>query len=186
MAAKPKISDKSALDPQNFLDFKLKKVEPYNYNTARCVLTSSLSTHSPTPQRVAQRARRRFTFELPPDTATLLPVASCVVVKSSPDSSAPLVDAKGKPIIRPYTPISPSDLPGELTFLVKKYEEGKMSKHFFDLKPGDKLAIKGPILKFEYKSASSFCSLRCFCSRFRCLWPASVVRRVAEPLTHCR
>lgn len=30
-----------------------------------------------------------------------------------------------------------------------------MSKHFFDLKPGDKLAIKGPILKFEYKSASS-------------------------------
>ncbi len=34
---KPTISDKAALDPQNFLDFKLKKIEPYNYNTAKCV-----------------------------------------------------------------------------------------------------------------------------------------------------
>ena len=45
----PKISDKSALDPQSFLDFKLKKVEPYNYNTARCVLLPSLFTLSPIP-----------------------------------------------------------------------------------------------------------------------------------------
>ncbi|KAI0688573.1 cytochrome-b5 reductase [Cerioporus squamosus] len=126
-AAKPKISDKSALDPQNFLDFKLKKVEPYNHNTAK------------------------FIFELPPDTASLLPVASCVVVKSSPDAPNPLVDAKGKPVIRPYTPISPSDQPGELTFLVKKYDEGKMSKYIHDMQLGDKLAIKGPIPKFEYK-----------------------------------
>ena len=60
-----------------------------------------------------------------------------------------------------------------------------MSKHFFDLKPGDKLAIKGPILKFEYKSASLFSYLQYFGSRFRSLWPASVVRCVAETLTHC-
>ncbi|RPD54450.1 cytochrome-b5 reductase [Lentinus tigrinus ALCF2SS1-7] len=126
-AAKPKISDKSPLDPQNFVDFKLKKVEPYNHNTAK------------------------FIFELPPDTASLLPIASCVIVKSSPDSPAPLVDAKGKPDIRPYTPISPSDLPGELTFLVKKYDEGKMSKYIHEMKLGDKLSIKGPIPKFDYK-----------------------------------
>ncbi|KAI0829133.1 ferredoxin reductase-like C-terminal NADP-linked domain-containing protein [Trametes gibbosa] len=125
--AKPHISDKSALDPQNFLDFKLKKVEPYNHNTAR------------------------FVFELPPDTASLLPVASCVVVKSAPDAATPLLDAKGKPVIRPYTPISPSDKAGELEFLVKRYDTGKMSKYFFDLQPGDKLSIKGPIPKFEFK-----------------------------------
>ncbi|OJT05645.1 NADH-cytochrome b5 reductase 2 [Trametes pubescens] len=124
---KPKISDKSPLDPQNFVDFKLKKVEPYNYNTAK------------------------FIFELPADTASLLPVASCVVVKSAADATTPLLDDKGKPVIRPYTPISPSDKPGELTFLIKKYETGKMSKYFFDLNPGDKLSIKGPIPKFEYK-----------------------------------
>lgn len=27
-----------------------------------------------------------------------------------------------------------------------------MSKYFFELNPGDKLSIKGPIPKFEYKS----------------------------------
>ncbi|KAH9905530.1 ferredoxin reductase-like C-terminal NADP-linked domain-containing protein [Epithele typhae] len=126
--AKPKISDKSALDPQNFVDFKLKAVEPYNHNTAK------------------------FVFELPPDTATLLPVAACVVVKSSADSPKPLLDGKGKPVIRPYTPISPSDHPGELTFLVKKYDTGVMSKYFFDLKPGESLSVKGPISKIPVKA----------------------------------
>ncbi|CDO68486.1 hypothetical protein BN946_scf184499.g11 [Trametes cinnabarina] len=125
--AKPKISDKSALDPQNFVDFKLKKVEPYNHNTAK------------------------FIFELPPDTASLLPVASCVVVKSPPDAPNPLLDSKGKPIIRPYTPISPSDLPGELTFLIKRYDTGKMSKYIHELQPGDRLSIKGPIKKFDFQ-----------------------------------
>ncbi|KAI0652782.1 cytochrome-b5 reductase [Trametes meyenii] len=125
--AKPKISDKSPLDPQNFVDFKLKKIEPYNYNTAK------------------------YIFELPPDTASLLPIASCVVVKSSDGASKPLVDDKGKPVIRPYTPISPSDLPGELTFLIKRYEAGKMSQYIHDLQPGETLAIKGPITKINYK-----------------------------------
>jgi len=31
---KPK-QEKSPLDPQNFLDFKLKKIIPYNHNTSR-------------------------------------------------------------------------------------------------------------------------------------------------------
>lgn len=29
--------EKSPLDPENFLDFKLKKIEPYNHNTSKCV-----------------------------------------------------------------------------------------------------------------------------------------------------
>ena len=91
----------------------------------------------------------RFIFELAEDQASLLPVTSCVVVKSS-DPEA-LKDDKGKPVIRPYTPISPPDVPGELTFLVKKYPEGKASKYIHELKPGDSLAIKGPIPKFPYK-----------------------------------
>ena len=32
-----KAQEKSPLDPQNFLDFKLKRVVPYNHNTATCV-----------------------------------------------------------------------------------------------------------------------------------------------------
>jgi cytochrome-b5 reductase len=120
-----KRQEKSPLDPANFVDFKLKKVEPYNHNTAK------------------------FIFELPNNEASLLPVTSCLVVKSS-DPEA-LVDAAGKPIIRPYTPISAPDVPGELTLLVKKYENGNASKHIHSLKPGDKLAMKGPIPKWPYK-----------------------------------
>ena len=79
----------------------------------------------------------------------MLPVASCVIVKSSDPEG--LKNAKGVPVIRPYTPISPSDAPGELTFLIKRYDNGLASKYIHELKPGDKLAIKGPIPKFPYQ-----------------------------------
>jgi len=55
-------------------------------------------------------------------------------VKSS-DPEA-LKDAKGKPIIRPYTPISEPDVKGELTLLIKRYENGNASKHIHNLKVG--------------------------------------------------
>ena len=74
----------------------------------------------------------RFVFELPNNEASLLPVASCLVVRSS-DPKA-LTDAKGKPIIRPYTPISPPDLKGELILLIKRYENGNQSKYIHSLK----------------------------------------------------
>ncbi|KIL71403.1 hypothetical protein M378DRAFT_114509 [Amanita muscaria Koide BX008] len=118
--------EKSPLDPENFKDFKLKRIIPYNHNTST------------------------FVFELPENQASLLPVASCLVARSS-DPEA-LTDAKGKPIIRPYTPISPPDLKGELVLLVKRYENGNKSKYIHSLKVGDTLALKGPILKFPYKA----------------------------------
>jgi len=116
--AKPK-QLKSPFDPEKFVDFKLKKVEPYNHNTSK------------------------FIFELPQGQASLLPVASCVVVKSS--------DPKGKPIVRPYTPISPPEKEGEMELLVKKYDNGNASKHIHSLKLGQSLSIKGPFPKWDYK-----------------------------------
>ena len=74
----------------------------------------------------------RFVFELPNNEASLIPVASCLIVKSS-DPEA-LKDAKGKPIIRPYTPISAPGHKGELVLLIKKYDEGKASKYIHELK----------------------------------------------------
>lgn len=71
-------------------------------------------------------------FELPNNEASLLPVASCLVVKSSDPEV--LKNDKGQPIIRPYTPISPPDHKGELTLLVKKYDSGNASKHIHELK----------------------------------------------------
>ena len=103
--APKKVQEKSPLDPDNFIDFKLKKVIPYNHNTST------------------------FVFELPDNQSSMLPVASCVVTKSDT-----LLDDKGKPVIRPYTPITPSDKQGELSILIKKYDTGKMSKHIFEMK----------------------------------------------------
>ncbi|KAF8633529.1 hypothetical protein AX15_001334 [Amanita polypyramis BW_CC] len=117
--------EKSPFDPEKFVDFTLKRVVPYNHNTAK------------------------YIFELPDNQASLLPVASCLVVRSS-DPEA-LKDANGKPVIRPYTPISPPDLKGELVLLIKQYENGKGSKYIHSLKEGETLAIKGPISKFPYK-----------------------------------
>ncbi|KAJ7588521.1 cytochrome-b5 reductase [Mycena floridula] len=116
---------RSPLDPENFVEFKLKKVERYNHNTAK------------------------FFFELPNNEASLLPVASCVIVKAS-DPEA-LKDSNGNPIIRPYTPISASDAKGELVFIIKRYEAGNASKYIHSLKPGDTLSIKGPFPKWPYK-----------------------------------
>ena len=93
-------------------------------------------------------------FEIPNNEASLLPVASCVVFRAS-DPEA-LKDAKGNPVVRPYTPISAPDKEGEMVFLVKKYETGVMSKYVHEqLKVGDTLAIKGPFPKFPYKGACS-------------------------------
>lgn len=76
-------------------------------------------------------------------------------MKSASDSEKPLLGKNEKPIIRPYTPTSSSDLEGELHFLIKRYDEGKMSQHIHSLQPGEKLAIKGPIMKIPYKGPPS-------------------------------
>lgn len=76
----------------------------------------------------------RFVFELPKNEASLLPVASCVVVQAPSTDPDALKDAKGKPIVRPYTPISSSHQLGELTFLIKKYNSGNASKYIHDMK----------------------------------------------------
>lgn len=54
---------------------------------------------------------------------------------------AALKDKKGNPVIRPYTPISPSDHKGELVFLIKKYDTGNASKHIHDLKASHVLCL---------------------------------------------
>lgn len=115
----------TALDPKNWQNFKLKSVLPYNHDCSR------------------------FVFELPPNTDSGLTVASAVLTRSA-DPEA-LKDDKGKPVIRPYTPTTSPDTEGEIEFLIKKYENGLMSRHFHGLKPGDELAIKGPIKKIDYK-----------------------------------
>lgn len=71
------------------------------------------------------------------------------------------------PVFRPYTPVSDNgklvqdellhillilvlDLPGTVTFMVKKYPNGKGSGKMHSLKPGDSLKFK-PLHEFDYK-----------------------------------
>ncbi|KAK9236021.1 hypothetical protein V1525DRAFT_427422 [Lipomyces kononenkoae] len=83
----------------------------------------------------------RFAFPGADDDSGLI-TASAILIKYA--------GANGKNIIRPYTPISDPRTKGYLDLLVKVYPEGKASKHIHSLKPGDKLAFKGPIIKYPW------------------------------------
>jgi len=70
-----------------------------------------------------------------------LPVASFLVTKAKLGEEE---------VIRPYTPTSQAEQKDHFDLLVKVYPEGKMSKHFGNLHPGDELLMKGPITKLPY------------------------------------
>jgi len=122
----PAAASTGALSKDEFLNFKLKEVKPYNHNTSR------------------------FIFELPDGKDSGLTIASAILVKSAKEGA--VVDDKGKPVIRPYTPVTAPSVKGRLDLLIKKYKGGKMTEHIHSLKPGDELAIKGPIPKFPWKA----------------------------------
>jgi len=121
-SAEAKEEKKVALDPKEFVDFTLREVLPINHNT------------------------KIFRFNLAtPDTELGLPIASCVVVK------CPKADKDGKDVIRPYTPVSSNEQKGYVDLMVKIYPDGIASNYIWNLKKGDKLAIKGPIPKLIIK-----------------------------------
>ncbi|KAJ6264541.1 Flavohemoprotein [Drechslerella dactyloides] len=88
---------------------------------------------------------KKFIFELPSDDhVSGVKIASCVLTKYQPEG--------GKPIIRPYTPISDEDARGYLTLLIKQYPKGPMSTHIHDMAPDQRLWFKGPIPKYPWEA----------------------------------
>ncbi|CAG8579895.1 580_t:CDS:2 [Paraglomus brasilianum] len=81
-----------------------------------------------------------FRFDLPRPMPTDLPIISFVRVKD--DSMQ---------VARPYTPISPTSERRFIDLMVKRYENGQVSKWLHGLKVGDKVEIKGPARTFDYK-----------------------------------
>merc|ERR1712232_150768 len=59
-------------------------------------------------------------------------------------------DKEGKEAVRPYTPINPIGTTGYVDLLIKKYPEGNVSRYVHDLRPGDKVSMKGPFKKLDY------------------------------------
>ncbi|PFH54645.1 hypothetical protein AMATHDRAFT_134112 [Amanita thiersii Skay4041] len=59
-------------------------------------------------------------------------------------------EINGKMISRNYTPISNGEDSGYFDLLIKTYEKGNISRHFAQLKIGDKIRVKGPKGNFVY------------------------------------
>lgn len=88
---------------------------------------------------------KRVIFQLPsPDQTLGLTTASCVLTKF-------VRPENGKPVIRPYTPISDPAETGEFEMIIKSYKNGLMSNHIHGLAPGDVLSFKGPIMKYKWE-----------------------------------
>jgi len=106
---------------QGFISLKLAEVEQLSHNTKRL----------------------RFSFE-DDNAVSGLAVASALITKyQGPEMK--------KPVIRPYTPVSDEDTRGHMDFIIKRYEGGAMSMHLCDMKPGQRLDIKGPIPKYPWE-----------------------------------
>ncbi|KAI9190106.1 NADH-cytochrome b5 reductase [Blastocladiella emersonii ATCC 22665] len=82
----------------------------------------------------------RFKLQTP-DTILGLPIGQHVSIKAR---------IGDKDVQRSYTPVSSDDDKGIIDLLVKTYPTGNISKVFADLKPGDKITMKGPKGSFKY------------------------------------
>ncbi|PNS14574.1 NADH-cytochrome b5 reductase 2 [Sphaceloma murrayae] len=86
---------------------------------------------------------KHLRFKLPEgDTNSGIQTITSLLTQHKPDGA-------WIPVLRPYTPID-ADEPGHISFLVKRYPNGKGSGHMHALKPGDELKVK-PIHEFDYK-----------------------------------
>lgn len=66
------------------------------------------------------------------------------------------IDAEGKPVSRPYTPVSSDDDRGHFDLLVKLYPNGRMSQHLQQLQIGQTIDARGPTGSLEYKGTGEF------------------------------
>lgn len=117
----------SALIKDSWVPFKLTKVDAYNHNT------------------------KIYTFDIGENKLSGGEVAYLLMVQAEGDA---VKDDKGKPVARPYTPISSPYKSGTMQLLIKEYEGGKLTPYIASLKPGDTLQFKGPYQKFVYKPNS--------------------------------
>ncbi|WRT65297.1 uncharacterized protein IL334_002240 [Kwoniella shivajii] len=118
-----------ALIKDTWTPFTLTNIEPYNHNTA--IYTFSFGDDSQHKVSGGQ-------------------VASALLVKS-PGGDDEVKDDKGKPVIRPYTPVSSTEQKGSIDLMIKEYPTGKLTPYISSMKPGQQLLFKGPIVKYKYE-----------------------------------
>ena len=83
-----------------------------------------------------------YRFNLPrPSDILGLPIGQHVAI---------MANIHGKNIMRSYTPTSSDADLGHFTLLIKSYPNGNMSRHIGELRPGDKIRMRGPKGQFVY------------------------------------
>ncbi|WVO14749.1 hypothetical protein L204_102387 [Cryptococcus depauperatus] len=131
-AAERTATSVSALVKDSFVPLTLAKVDKHNHNTNIY----------------------HFTFGEDGQNKTSGVQVASIVLMRSPQGEGELLDDKGKPIIRPYTPISAPDQKGFIKFMIKEYPTGKFTPWLANLKPGQQVLFKGPLSKFKYEANS--------------------------------
>jgi len=76
-----------------------------------------------------------YTFGLDGDKALGLSTCACILAKGGQDKD-------GKPVVRPYTPISTNEMIGKFQLMVKTYPGQGLSAHMATMKVGDVLEFK--------------------------------------------
>ena len=105
---------------KGFTEMKLKSSEQVNHNV------------------------KKLTFSLPAeDNVTGISAITSLLTRHTPEGGF-------IPVFRPYTPVSDNDIPGEVSFMVKKYLNGKGSGKMHSMKPGDSLLFK-TLKEFDYE-----------------------------------
>jgi cytochrome-b5 reductase len=86
---------------------------------------------------------KRFVFRLPdPRMRVGLPTGQHITFLAK--------DGDGKEVYRPYTPVTDDDTPGSVEFVIKLYDQGKMSQVLAAMRVGDAMLMKGPRGRFSY------------------------------------
>ncbi|KAG2379207.1 hypothetical protein C9374_007346 [Naegleria lovaniensis] len=124
-----KIEYENALNPEVFQTFKLKEVKPISHDTS--IFTFALEDVDQVNEDGLKILKKLN-----------MPVASCVFVKANVGDEV---------VVRPYTPINRNGDVGFMNLLIKAYPNGKLSKKIHEMKIGDSLEFKGPLLKYDYK-----------------------------------
>lgn len=90
-----------------------------------------------------------FRFALASSTQRVgLPVGKHMLLK--------FTNAEGKPISRPYTPISSDDDLGYFDLLIKLYPQGQMSQHLDKMQIGESIEVRGPQGSLHYTGSGAF------------------------------
>ncbi|WVQ77426.1 hypothetical protein IAR50_007112 [Cryptococcus sp. DSM 104548] len=119
----------AALVKDSFVPFTLTKVEKYNHNTNIY----------------------HFSFGEEGNEKVSGGEVASVILMRSPEGDFELKDDKGKPVIRPYTPVSPPHQKGSIEVMIKEYQDGKFSHWLAGQQPGAQVLFKGPLQKFKYQ-----------------------------------